>query len=122
MESIQAFGELSEKKVDIKPYHVIRPLQPHEHETLQQFLDEPQVEIYYDLNNETDYAVQWQDGDKVRIARVSECVTINGVRWHLIPGKNLVPKSVYEYIQSIPDMRKHMSIKPGSYSNLGRFK
>lgn len=88
-------------------------------QTLQELLDAPKVEIFFDLNDETDYAVLYSINGKDHSARVSECVTINGVRWHLFPGKQYVPKQIYEYIMSIPDMRKNVNApKPGEFKCL----
>jgi len=112
-----------EKRLEIKPFTKIRELDKEEQQALQEFLNEPTVEIYYHLNDETDYSVQWMNGSQLCTARVSECVTINGVRWHLLPGKNLVPRSVYEFILSVEDMKNKVTgPQPGVSKNLGLLK
>ncbi|MBY0451328.1 MAG: hypothetical protein K2X01_11960 [Cyanobacteria bacterium] len=88
-------------------------------ETLAEWIRGEHVEIYYDLNDALDYAVHYQTSDKVCVARISECVTINGVRWHLQPGKNYIPKAVYEFLIQCPEQRKFVSApKPGEFRNI----
>jgi hypothetical protein len=88
-------------------------------QTLDDWIKGPQVEICYDLNNDTDYAVQYQTEQGIKVARVSECVSINGVRWHLQPGKNVIPRPVYEFLMECPDQRQRLSCpEPGIQRNI----
>lgn len=114
--------EVPQKRAELKPYTTLYTLDEFEKQTLQEFLDGPQVEIFYDLNDETDYAVSHMVGDRLAIARISECVTINGVRWHLVPGKNVIPAPVYEFLKQCPEQRSRLSSpKPNQFGNLGNF-
>ena len=83
-------------------------------ETLDKFKNEKWYEIYFEPNDEEDYAV-WsldQSGKKV-VTRVSKCVTINNTRWYILPGKNKVPKSVYELLQQCEADAQDKRIHPG---------
>lgn len=103
-----------QRRVEMKAYQPLGKLDDQDIETMDAWMKEKQVEIFYDLNDETDYAVGFIDFDgKAGVARISDCVTINGIRWNLQPGKNLVPKSVYEFIMQCPEQRRRVSnVKP----------
>ncbi len=103
-----------QRRVEMRPYQALNALDDQDIQTMDAWMNERQVEIYYDLNDETDYAVGFIDFDgKAGVARISECVTINGIRWNLQPGKNIIPKSVYEFIMQCPEQRsKISSVKP----------
>lgn len=86
---------------------------------LDEWLKGPQVEIFYDLNDDRDYAIQYQTAEGVKVARVSDCIQINGIRWHLQPGKNVIPKPVYEFILQCPEQRRRLSCpEPGKAQNV----
>lgn len=87
--------------------------------TLEQAKADPLVEFYCEPNDEEDYAVFGLDeSGKTTVTRVAKCLTINGVRWHVVPGKNQLPRTVYEFLlQCMADAEKKR-IKPGSI-NLG---
>lgn len=94
-------------------------------DTLRRMLEDPKIEMTFDLNDDTDYAAGFLGSDGRNVfTRISEVVTINGIRWHLVPGKNLVPKIVYEYLMSIPDMKKHINmahyIEPNTIKQINR--
>jgi hypothetical protein len=115
----QNLWKLPQERLDIKPFHALYRLDEDEQATLDAFLNEPQVEIYYDLNDERDYAVGFETADGIKVARISDTVTINGVRWHLVPGKNLLPKSVYEFLKQCPEQCRRISApQPGRASNI----
>lgn len=98
-------------------------LDPQAQETLREFLDAPTVEINYELNDETDYAMPYRiPGKPITVARISDFVTINGVRWFLVPGKNIIPRPVYEFLMQVEDMKKAITILPGQSMSLGMFK
>lgn len=99
-----------QKRIEIKPYHKLYTLDDLEMATLNEWINGDQVEIYRDLNDEQDYAVKHlQSNGRMATARISDCVTINGVRWHLVPGKNIIPKPVYEFLMNCPEQRKLVS-------------
>jgi len=87
--------------------------------TLEQAKADPLVEFYCEPNDEEDYAVfSLDEAGKTVVTRVAKCITINGVRWHVVPGKNLLPKTVYEFILQMKDASMKTRVKPGSV-NLG---
>ncbi|MEB3286174.1 MAG: hypothetical protein VKJ04_01590 [Vampirovibrionales bacterium] len=115
--------DLPQCRIELKPFTKLYQLDEGEQQMLSQWLNGPQVEIHYDLNDETDYAVHYRKGDSVMVARVSDCVTINGIRWHLQPGKNVIPKAVYEFILKCPEQRRRVSSPEAGVSrNLGLFR
>ena len=119
METLQNSWDFPQEKIEIKPYVKLYQLDPDEQDTLEAFLKEPQVEIHYDINDDRDYAVYYNTNSGVKVARVSDTVTINGVRWHLVPGKNVLPKSVYEFLVQCPEQcRRLSSPKPGQAQNI----
>lgn len=114
---------LPQARLEIKPYALMYELDAREQETLASWLSGPQVDIEYDLNDDTDYAVQYLKDNRVTVARISDCVTINGVRWHLQPGKNRIPKAVYEFLVACPSQRERVSCpQAGQPQNLGLFR
>lgn len=114
MEQIESPSDLTFKTQEEMDFYI------QELQTLDEFINGPKVEINYDLNDETDYAILYSINGQDHAARVADCVSINGVRWNIPPGKSLVPKVVYEYLMSIPDMRKYVRPpKPGEFACLG---
>lgn len=110
-------------RTGMKDYSILYELDEMEKETLEAFLKAPKVDIYYDLNDQTDYAVPYMKDGKTLVARISDTVTINGVRWHLFPGKNKIPAPVYEFLKQCPEQRRRLSCpRPGEEQNLGLFK
>lgn len=101
--------DLPQQRTELKQYTKLYQLDNDELATLTEFLNGEQVEIYYDLNDDTDYAVQHIKNGKLAIAKISECVTINGVRWHLQPGKNIIPRAVYEFLMQCPEQKRKLS-------------
>lgn len=99
-----------QKRVEVPQFKRLYGADQQDMETLKQFEQEPKVEIHMELNDETDYAVINPDGS---VTRVAECVTINGTRWQLVPGKNIVPKSVYELLIQREQDRKRFTPAPG---------
>ncbi len=116
-----------QEKVDIAPYTKLYQLDDQEMETLNTMLSEPQVEIIYELNDETDYAAPYIDLNGVtKVARISEFVSINGVRWNLVPGRNPLPKTVYEFLMQCPEQRNRVSktdhyVRPNEFVNRGSY-
>lgn len=108
-----------QKRVTLPTHKRIIPADPQDMATLDQFLNESTVEIHYEPNDETDYAVWNADGS---VTRVSECVTINGTQWWLVPGENRLPKSVYEFLMQCPEQRRRVSCpEPNKPMHLGKF-
>lgn len=88
-------------------------------DTLDEWLKGPQVDITYQLNDDTDYAVRYETAQGIKVARISETITINGVRWQLQPGKNTIPRAVYEFLMECPDQRNRLSCpQPGQFGNV----
>ena len=100
---------LPEARLELKPYALMYELDAQEKETLTSWINGPQVDIHYELNDDTDYAIQYLKNNQLTVARVSDCVTINGVRWHLQPGRNRIPRAVYEFLISCPQQRERVS-------------
>ena len=109
-----------QKRFEVKQYHITSKLDDEEMQTLHDWLNGPMVEVYRDLNDETDYAVHYLDLDgKTCVARVSDTVNINGVQWNLVPGKNLLPVPIYEFlIQNAEQARMMSRPQPGVAQNL----
>jgi len=121
-QNLPSVWELPQERVGIRPFSKLYELDAMEKETLEAFLSGPQVEIHYELNDETDYAVPFVSGNGVAVCRLSDTVTINGVRWHLQPGKNVIPQPVYEFLLQCPEQRKRVSCPQAGVSfNLGVF-
>lgn len=119
MEMERKAWSLPEQRIEIKPFHKLYALDADEQATLEAFLNEPQVEINYDLNDDRDYEVPFSTAEGVKVARISDTVTINGVRWHLTPGKNFIPKSVYEFLVQCPEQCRRVSAPaPGIAQNI----
>lgn len=120
---LQNVWDLPQATITIKPFAKLYQLDAEEQALLQQWLDGPKVEIHYELNDETDYAVHYSLNGKPMVSRVSDCVTINGVRWHLTPGKNIIPRAVYEFILQCPEQRNRVSCPVANQANnLGLFR
>ena len=82
-------------------------------ETTERFSREPLVEMFFAPNDEMDSVIWTKDEyGKDRAVRVSETVSINGVQFILYPGKNMVPKTVYEFLMTVEDMRRKISMGP----------
>jgi hypothetical protein len=91
-------------------------------ETLRRIRDDIKIPLFFDLNDETDYSVHSIDfNGKPIVTRIAEVVTMNGIRYHLLPGMNNVPQIIYDYLMTIPDMRKHMAPIPNVANLLGTF-
>jgi hypothetical protein len=121
--------QMPQARLEMKPYTILQQEPAKGSEAwldwreqmnmLDEWLKGPQVEINYDLNDDTDYAVQYQTDQGIQIARISECVQINGVRWNLQPGKNIIPQPVYEFLLQCPEQRRKMSCpEPGRAQNI----
>ena len=122
MPAEQNAWSLPQSRAPIKTFSKLYELDRQELETLEQFLNGPKVEITYDLNDETDYAVPFVSKAGVSVCRISDTVTINGVRWHLVPGKNLIPKPVYEFLMQCPEQRRRIAAPQAEqFTNLGHF-
>lgn len=120
--ALQNVWDIPQASIAIKPFVKLYQLDLEEQALLQQWLNGPQVEIHYELNDDTDYAIHYSLNGKAMVSRVSDCVTINGVRWHLTPGKNIIPKAVYEFILQCPEQRHRISSPvPNQANNLGLF-
>lgn len=107
-------------RIDMKPYSILRKLDPEEQDTLNALLKAPTIEVNYDLNDDEDYAVAFQTEKGVKVARISGCSpTINGVRWNLVPGKNVIPLPVYEFLLTVPEQKRLLSCPtPGRAQNI----
>ncbi len=116
-------------RIELKPFTVLLPEPTKGTEAwqdwrdmmneLEAWLKGPMVEINYDLNDDADYAVHYQTENGIQVARVSECVQINGIRWHLQPGKNIIPRPVYEFLMQCPEQRRKLSCpEPGRARNV----
>ena len=95
----EAAQQLPEQRGEMAPYKIIRQLDPEEQQTVQDFMNGDKVEVFCELNDEGDFKAGFinKQGRQV-VARVSECITINGVMWPLQPGRNVVPRPVYEFL------------------------
>lgn len=113
----------SQKRTGMRDFVHLTEMDEQQQKMVDGWINGPKVEMFYDLNDETDYAVPYFDMDgKAQVARISECVTINGVRWHLQPGKNVVPKEIYEFLLQCPDQRRLMRPpEPNKANHLGKF-
>jgi len=107
---------LSQRRVELPPSQNILAADETMLMTLDKFQNEDMVEIYYEPNDETDYAVHNPDGS---ISRVCESPQINGVMYLLVPGKQKVPRSVYDFLLQRDADAEDKRIRPGSV-NLGK--
>lgn len=106
-----------QKILEVTPFKNILPGDEQSMKTADEFLNAEQVEIYFEPNDETDYAIHNSDGS---VTRVSHCVNINGVSWFVTPGRSKVPKPVYEFLKQCPEQRRLMpGPQPGKSSHLG---
>lgn len=85
--------------------------------TLEQAKADPLIDFYCEPNDEEDFAVfSLDESGKTVVTRVAKCITINGIRWHVVPGKNKLPKTVYEFLLHMNDSALKRRIQPGSVS------
>ncbi|MBY0403804.1 MAG: hypothetical protein K2X66_07880 [Cyanobacteria bacterium] len=76
---------------------------------------EKTTELWLEAHECKDFVVDRASG--FHITQV-KCVTINGARFNLVPGKNMVPWSVFEFIQQSQMLAKE-AVKPILSRNLG---
>ena len=110
---------MPQKRIELPPTKKLVPADVQMIQTLDQAKHEREVEFYMEPNDEEDFAVfSLDETGKQVVTRVSKCITINGVRFHIVPGKNKVPEFVYEFIMQMKDASLKRRIQPGSI-NLG---
>ncbi len=96
--------ENKQVKATMEPYTKLVPLDPEQLQELNDWLKGPQVEIYRELDDGTDFIIPCRDSSgNAAITRMSDFVSINGVRWNLVPGYNTVPKPVAEFIRQMKE-------------------
>lgn len=101
------------KKIETPPRLNIIEADSSMAETIEQFERDVKVEMYFHPDNQNDYAMWGRDDmGNPTVRRVSEVVTINGVQTYLYPGKNMVPKTVHEFLMTVEDLRRKISAGP----------
>lgn len=107
-----------QKKIELPRYERLYKADEIDLETLNTLENEPLIELTIEPNDETDYVIHHRDGS---ITRVSDCVTINGTRWLLTPGRNQIPKSVYEFYLQCPEQRRVLPTPTTTPECIGQF-
>lgn len=106
-----------QKRIELPRYRRLYLADEADLNMLKVFEAEAKIEVFYEPNDDTDYAIHNADGS---VTRVSECITINGTQWLIVPGKNLLPRTVYEFLLQCPEQRRRVTCpQPGVSRNLG---
>ncbi len=89
-------------------------------ETLDNFKNDPKVVMHFQPNDETDYVChRFNDKGKLEPIRVCKVVNINGVQYYIMPGRNTVPKTVYEFLMQMDSMKARVKILPNQARCIG---
>lgn len=83
--------------------------------TIDAWNKETWVDYYHDMDEKPQNGVGFIDHDgKHKIALVSDLSPqVNGVRWNIVPGKNKIPKSLYESMMNTLAIAEAMRPKTG---------
>lgn len=86
-------------------------------QTIDELSSQPEVEVYYEPNNERDFFVTNVDNS---ITRVAYSPTINGVRFIIPAGERVkVPKSIYEALIHSEEMVREAQ-RPMPFQSIGQ--
>ncbi len=101
---------LPEVRLELPRYRSLYAADEQDAKTLANLLDEPQVEFYVDSDPSKNYWV-YSPGQATEVA---DTVTLNGTQWLIVPGKNVLPKSIHKiYIESPHQGRLMPSVEIG---------
>jgi hypothetical protein len=99
--------ETSVQMPEMKPYVQMLALDEEQLQTMNDWINGPQVTVNYGYDPDTGYQHKYIDGNGREAAALICGVSpiINGVMWPIKPGRNVIPRPVYEYILSCPEQQ-----------------
>lgn len=105
--------KLPEARAEFDPYTILgKDIDQDAFLTIDSWNKEPWVDYFHELGND-DNRVGFIDKDgKQKVALIADISPqVNGVRWNIVPGKNKIPKSLYESMMNTRSLAESMKPK-----------